>query len=94
MELQHIRQIKNGVMAATVGDQAVVMGIDNGRFFDLNPMGAVIWSKLDRETTFANIVSELMAMYDVDEVTCKSEVTRFLTNMKELGFVEAQSTPW
>lgn len=49
---------------------------------------------LDQETTFPNIVSELMAMYEVDEATCRSEATTFLTNMKDLGLVEAQNTPW
>lgn len=42
MEFRHIRQVKTGVMATTVGDRAVVMGIESGRFFDLDPMGAVI----------------------------------------------------
>ena len=90
----HIRQKQSGVMAATMDDQAVVMELASGRFFDLDATGVVIWAMLEQPTSLNAIVSTLLAKYEIDEATCASEVTGFLTQMESLSLIETQSAPW
>jgi hypothetical protein len=72
-----------------IGDEAVVMSLDEGRVLGLNPTGALVWSLLEErdEEGLARAVAERFAT-DVEHA--RADVRDFLRLLRERGLaVEA-----
>ena len=67
----------------------VIMTLADGKYFELNPVGARIWDELEQPIAIPEVVDRLLADYEIDEETCRSEVETWLTKMSELGLVIA-----
>jgi hypothetical protein len=71
------RAIKDHLFSSLV-DEAVILSLENGRYYGLNHVGAAIWSSLQQPVTLSEIESFLMKEYEVDEQTCRIEVMSLL----------------
>ena len=76
-------------VAAQIGDEAVILDIESGYYFQLNPTAARIWALLEAPISVASLCAKLREAFDVDAVTCRAEVVEFLELMqsKKLGSV-------
>lgn len=63
--------------------EAVILSMNNGKYYGINAVGAVIWAIIQNPVTFQDIQTKLMSEYDVDEATCRQEVLSFLEKMAE-----------
>jgi len=70
------------------GDEGTLIVVDGGGIFELNLLGADVWKRLDGEKTVAEIVKELTAVYDVSAAEILADVTDFLRDLEERGWVE------
>ncbi|HEY7876654.1 MAG TPA: PqqD family peptide modification chaperone, partial [Gemmatimonadaceae bacterium] len=53
------------VLAATQGEETVLLDVERGRYYALNEVGSRIWSLVCEGVPFAGIVERLRAEYDV-----------------------------
>ena len=67
----------------------VIMTLADGKYFELNRVGAHIWAQLEQPASISEIVDQLAAQYEVDIDTCRAEVETWLSRMHELGLVVA-----
>lgn len=70
-------------------DELVMMDINQGRYFSLNPVASRIWDLLERPMLLDEICGLLMAEYQVDQGRCRDEVRDHLKMMIRLGLVNA-----
>ncbi|HEX7695226.1 MAG TPA: PqqD family peptide modification chaperone [Sphingomonas sp.] len=70
-------------LAARVGDELVMMSAAKGNYIGLSGVGARIWELLETPRTIESLCEALIAEYDVDAVTCRSEVDTFLATLGE-----------
>ena len=68
----------DGLLAAAVGDELLMMSVELGKYFNLNAIGARIWELLETVSTLDGLVAALVAEYDVAPDTARAEVARFL----------------
>ncbi len=68
------RQIIDGEL----DDNQVMMHLDNGKYFGLNPVGKRIWALLDQPKSFEEIIGALLTDFEVEENLCRKEVLEFL----------------
>jgi len=73
---------------ANVGDDIVALHVRNGRCFGMENVTADVWRHLDEDLSLDQICSRLLAEYEVDAGTCRSEVAELLTLMQQEGLVE------
>lgn len=68
-------------------DGGIVLDIDHGRMFRLNPVGALIVERLRKGRHEAEIVQEIEEQYKVSGEMAKADVADFLKSLEEHGLV-------
>lgn len=69
-----------------VAELGTVLLYHNGQMVSLNILGAEIWKLCDGRTQ-EEIVTELLALFEVGEEELRADVTAFLTELAEKGFI-------
>ena len=85
--LESVVRRSSDVMASQVDNELVMMDIERGMYYALNPVGADIWERLAEPQTVADICAQLMQQYDVDQATCEADVLAVLNDMAENGLL-------
>lgn len=68
-------------------DEMVMMDLDQGKYFSLNPVATRIWDLLERELTIEELCALLREEYEVESHRCSEEVAGYLEEMARLGLV-------
>ncbi len=79
---------KAAVVGADVADDAILLDIDTGYFFQLNRTAAKIWAFVEAPQTLGALTAHMAASYRVDVDTCRSDVTEFVADLIERGVLE------
>lgn len=70
-----------GVVARGVGDELVLLDLNEGLFFSLNGVGPDIWSYLQQGHDVATIVDTLVKDYDVQPEAAYQDVVLFVDQL-------------
>lgn len=85
-----ISQIED-IVASDIEDEKVMMSIEKGQYFGLEPVGSRIWEMLETPVKVSAIIDALVGQYDVDRQTCERDVLAFLDELDEAGIVQVVS---
>jgi hypothetical protein len=77
----------NNAISGRLHDELVMMDIDKGKYFSLNPVATRIWELLDKPCSLDELCESLMFEYEVDQSLCKKEVSEYLRQMDKLGLI-------
>jgi hypothetical protein len=77
----------NRTISGRLLDEMVMMDLEQGKYFSLNPIATRIWDLLDRPVSVDELCAALMEEYDVDAEQCSREVTEHLEEMVRLGLI-------
>ena len=75
---------------AEVDGEVIMMSIEQGEYYGMDTTGSRIWALLETSMSFSTLCQKLMDEYDVEEATCQTEVTHFLSDMAERNIVTLQ----
>lgn len=75
------------VIASKMDDEVVMMSVEQGMYFGLDPIAADIWDVLESKKTVKEIIEAMVKKYDVDKATCKKDVLQFLRQMQKNNLV-------
>jgi hypothetical protein len=67
----------------TVEDEIVILHRGDWEYLTVNEAGTLLWSKLIDGATRTDLVSLLLAEYDIDEVRATDDVETFLALLSE-----------
>jgi hypothetical protein len=68
-------------------DELVLMDIEQGRYFSLNPVATRVWDLMEKQMSAEELSDRLTEEYDVDSSRCMEEVKELLYGMVRLGLV-------
>jgi hypothetical protein len=71
----------------TIGDEAVLMSLAEGRVLGLNPTAALVWS-LVGERDEDGLVAAVVERFATDRERARADVRGFLAVLRERGLVE------
>ena len=83
---KYVRNSKT--ISGRLHDELVMMDIEQGKYFSLNPVATRIWELLENPLTIEGLCALLMDEYEVEEEQCRHEVTGVLDEMLKLEIVE------
>ena len=66
-----------------IDNEVVMMSIETGDYYGLNPVASRIWELLENQHTFKWLIRQLMQEFDIDETACRNDVMRFLNQMTD-----------
>lgn len=86
-------KIKDGVMLSRVAGSYVVVPVgavqaDFTGMITLNPVGAFLWSNLEKEITREELLKNVLAQYSIDEETASRDIDRYLEKLRKNGLLE------
>jgi hypothetical protein len=58
--------------------EAVLLNLQSGIYFGLNPLGARIWELIQKPIKVGDILQELLMEYNVDASQCEADLLSFL----------------
>lgn len=85
---QVITRLEEKVLVSEVGNEIIMMDLENGNYLNVNAVGTSIWSLLQRPSTAIELADQLMQLYAVDEAQCKAEVHEFLSLLESHGLIK------
>jgi hypothetical protein len=76
-----------GVRSTSTPDGGIVLDIDHGQVFRLNPVGILILDLLMKGSREAEIVHEIAQRYAIDEPGATRDVREFLVSLEQSKLV-------
>lgn len=75
------------VIESKVDEEIMMMDIDKGMYYALNPVSSRIWALLEQPLSVRSVCENLLKEYDVEPSVCEQEVTKFLDQMLDRSIV-------
>ena len=76
-------------VSCPLGDGLAILDSRDNRYYSLNPVGALIWSKLAGWETIDRIVHEVMTAFEVSEDVARQDTVRLIGELEGAGLVES-----
>ena len=74
---------RENMIAADVGDEAVILEIQSGYFFQLNRTAALVWGLLESPLSAGALCAKMAEAHSVDSAICRDDVLEFITDMRD-----------
>lgn len=76
-------------VSTEVGAETVLLHLDEGMYFGLDPVGMVIWEAMAAEgTTLDGLTGAVCAAFDVGPETAERDIRDFLAKLEDHKLVE------
>ena len=66
------------IIDGELDNNQVMMYLEKGKYYGLNPVGKRIWELIEQPRTFQEIIQVLLSEFEVPEEQCVGEVQAFL----------------
>jgi hypothetical protein len=78
---------KIDAISSKLQEEQVILDIEKGKYFSLNPVATLIWEILEQELSIESICEKLLDEYDVESERCKQETNAYMQEMIKLGLI-------
>jgi hypothetical protein len=75
------------IITNEIDDEILMMSIEDGKYYGLNPVGSEIWKLLEKPQTIEDIIPTLIEIFDIDEEICRKESLIFIETMIENNII-------
>jgi len=79
---------RDDLVAVDMDGESVMMCIESGAYFGLNRVASVLWKALSSPQSEDSLCQQLLAAYDVDDDTCRRDVSLFLSQLIKKGLIK------
>ena len=86
--MRYLRNKKT--ISGRLSDELVMMDMEKGKYFSLNPVATRIWDLLDEPRDIDELCSLLTEEYEVDAEKCRAETLDLLQEMTRMGLVSVE----
>jgi hypothetical protein len=86
-----IQRNETKFLANALGEEMVMMNMENGDFVSMNKVGADIWKLTQEPVEVSEVIQKLLDLYDINAEQCSTETLAFLeSSMKQNMFTVAE----
>ena len=78
------------MLASEINGEVVMMSIESGRYYGMNPTGVYIWKALENPLTVQDLLKHITDTFKLSEDQCRTEVLPFLEDMVKEKILVAQ----
>lgn len=79
---------KKGWLSAPVGDETLMMSVENEGCTSLNEVGGWIWALLEQPRSLDEIAASVGGEFEVELEQARADAEHFLAEMEKMGAVE------
>ena len=74
---------ENNISYRIIGDEALILNLENGSTYSLNKSGARIWEAIDKERQLEGILETLKEIYDLPEDKLKDDLIKLVKDLEK-----------
>ncbi len=75
-------KIAEDVLSKTVNDEEVIVNLNTGTYFGLNPTGTVIWNHLKLGSDPSVILNDLLEQFEASEDELQQDLEQFVAHLQ------------
>ena len=79
------------IIFTELDDAIVMMDVDEGRYYELDPVAARVWVLVGERRTMRSICDALMEEYDVSAEICEQDTREFVRTAVEMRIMRAEA---
>ena len=79
-----------GFTTAAVHDELMMLNVEQGAYFSLDPIAAEIWNMLEEPARVQELVDRLQKRYAVEPEQCRDDVLAFLAELLQNGMIKVK----
>ncbi len=91
IDLQSIITVSPQQISCDLGDEAVILNLETGEYFGLDPVGAQIWSWLKAPQPVMAIRDRLVEEYKADRDEIERDLLTLLAQLVDEGLIAVTS---
>ena len=80
-------RVPDTVIAQTIAGETVILDLDAGLYFGLDPVGARIWELVAEGATLDAVAAQMVVEYDVARERVESDIDTLVTALLEKSLV-------
>lgn len=75
-------------LSVSIGDEEVMLAIEDGVYYSLNPTARYIWEILSDPVSLRDIVKALTEEFDANEGECAQAAEKFLDDLQKFSLIK------
>jgi len=79
------------VLFSEMGDEVVMMSIEQGRYYALDDISTRVWSMIERPLAVSELCEKLTEAYDVSAAECRQDVLELLRRLNHHGLIRVEA---
>lgn len=87
MKLSDRVSVPAQVMDRSVGDETVILDLESGTYYGLDPVGARMWELLAEGKTLGEVCDALLEEYDVERQRLEEDILNLAGELAEKGLI-------
>ncbi len=81
--------VKPDVVARSVADEMILLDLETGTYFTLNPVGGAIWRGLETGSDRDGIIAAVVEQFEVDAETATADFDEYVAALSGEGLLVA-----
>lgn len=91
MQMDSLLIRDNEIIFSDMDGETVMMSVERGEYYGINPIGSRIWGLLETPRTVSALCDTLSPDYDVTPEQCAADVLLFLNQLVDKGVIKVVS---
>lgn len=83
INLQNTIKRNPELVSSDIDGEKVMMSLDNGEYFGLDPVGSRIWELIENPIRVDKLIALLLEEFEVSETQCNIDTLEFLNQLQE-----------
>jgi hypothetical protein len=84
-------EVSQKQISCVLGEEAVVLSLENGVYYGLNPLASRVWELVQEPVTIREILTSLLSEYEIEESTFTRDLLSLLDQLQRWELVELRS---
>jgi len=80
--------IPEGILFKDLSGETVLLNLNTGVYFGLDPIGTRIWQLLQNGQSLHQVLTYLLEEFDVNQARCEADLMQLVTSLCEHGLLE------
>ena len=76
-----------GQVSTHLGGEAVILGLESGRYYSLNESGSMVWNMIQEPRPVAELRDAILDEYDVESDVCERDLVALLGELAQEGLI-------
>lgn len=79
-------------ISCPLGEESAILNLKNSMYYGLDPVGARVWSLLQKPRSIVEVRDVLLSEYEVAADRCEADLLALLEKMLSEGLIEVRVT--